>query len=318
MALYSLNQTRHVYVVKSLKTTGEPAAAGDIKVVKTSDNQIYFKYYGMGGPLRSDLIDINSINYAHLTAKEDLRRYLKKATIKLSSSVNSGNPISGQDYIVRITIRNYITLGDDSTMIKNGMVHAYAGMTATQFYTKLKESLENNFSRDAYQPFKFTASATGVDIEELEQDWTLGIKQLRPVNFEVTCSPVVYQGEEVSWIDTTNNVVPLVDTTNYVKNGKDIADLEYFCMGERGDQYRNLGWPYVIPTKYMVDSSTEYDVIDMHYAFTGSGVDSYKSEKDITFVCSDSTVMTSLKAAIVTAGITVTTKPAATEDSDTE
>lgn len=55
-------------------------------------------------------------------------------------------------------------------------------------------------------------------------------------------------------------------------------------MGERGDQYRNMGWPNVIETKYLVDPTKQYDVLELHFAFTDSGVNSYRSEKDITIV----------------------------------
>jgi hypothetical protein len=55
-------------------------------------------------------------------------------------------------------------------------------------------------------------------------------------------------------------------------------------MGERGDQYRNIGWPNVIPTKYLVDPTKQYDTLEIHFAFTDTGVNSYRSEKDITIV----------------------------------
>ena len=55
-------------------------------------------------------------------------------------------------------------------------------------------------------------------------------------------------------------------------------------MGERGDQYRNMGWPNVIPTKYLVDPSKEYDVLNIHYFYQGDGISVQKSEKDIQIV----------------------------------
>jgi hypothetical protein len=55
-------------------------------------------------------------------------------------------------------------------------------------------------------------------------------------------------------------------------------------MGERGDQYRGKGWPNVIPTKYLVDPTQQYHVLELHFAFTDSGVNSYRTEKEITVV----------------------------------
>lgn len=55
-------------------------------------------------------------------------------------------------------------------------------------------------------------------------------------------------------------------------------------MGERGDIYRNMGFPNVIPTTYLVDPTLEYNVVDIHYAYTGGNEEVQKSEKDITVV----------------------------------
>jgi hypothetical protein len=55
-------------------------------------------------------------------------------------------------------------------------------------------------------------------------------------------------------------------------------------MGERGDQYRGIGYPNDITTKLLVDPTQEYHVLELHFAFTDTGVNSYRSEKDITVV----------------------------------
>ena len=69
-----------------------------------------------------------------------------------------------------------------------------------------------------------------------------------------------------------------------VGNGYKMADLEYFCMGERGDQYRNVLWPKSIPTKYFVDPTKEYYCLDIHYAYQGTCEDIQKSEKTLTII----------------------------------
>ena len=76
-------------------------------------------------------------------------------------------------------------------------------------------------------------------------------------------------------------------------------------MAERGDMFRNMGWPNNIDVKYMVDPTKEYDMLDIHYFFSGSGVQVHKSEKDITIVTDNSTVMTALKSAVTALGITI-------------
>jgi hypothetical protein len=79
-------------------------------------------------------------------------------------------------------------------------------------------------------------------------------------------------------------------------------------MGERGDQYRNMGWPNVIATTYLVDPSKEYNVLELHYAFTDTGVNSYRSEKDITIVAEDKAQLNALIGAINSeAGLSIDT-----------
>ena len=70
--------------------------------------------------------------------------------------------------------------------------------------------------------------------------------------------------------------------TTYVINGKQVADLEFFLAGEKGDIYRGVGYPNVINTEYLVDSAKAYNFIDIHYAYVGSGEGVQKSEKTIS------------------------------------
>ena len=87
-----------------------------------------------------------------------------------------------------------------------------------------------------------------------------------------------------------------------------LGEDEYFCMGERGDQYRMMGWPNVITTKYLVDPAKEYNMLELHFAFTDTGVNSYRSEKDITIVAEDDAVLNSLIGAINSAaGLSIPT-----------
>lgn len=313
MAVYSSNQNRQLYVVKAVKTT-TPSVVGDLQVgtvTRGDKKQLFFKYLGQGGLMRTDLIDADKVCYARLTKKAELQRKLKKATISLDSNVNSGNPIVGQDYIVRILIHNYLAPGDTNIAIKYGAVHAVAGMTPKVFYQKLAKSLEMNFSREVQPLLKFEATDTGVVVTEIVQPYVVGFMAQEPVNFEVIATTVKYQGDDVIWATRNEDTdkIDLEDTTTVVGNGPKIADLEYFCMGERGDQYRDwVAMPQRLPVKYMVDPTKEYDVLDMHYFFSDTGVNVQKSEKDITFVSETTSVLTSIKTELGKLGITVQEK----------
>lgn len=305
MAIYSVNQNRQFYVITEV-VTATPAREGQLQIGKTKDGkQIFFKHFGKGGLTRTDLIDVDKACYAKLTPRVDMQRKLKKATVTLSADVNGGLPIAGQDYVLRIQVNNYLAPGDAAVLIKSAAVHATKAMAAEggaeAFYKKMAESLTMNFSRDPQPLLEFEGTADGVTITEVgNQPWRLGILSQEAVNFEAIPTVVRYDGEDVIWGETEYG-----ETDEVVGNGKQIADLEYFCSAERGDMFRNMGYPLNIDVKMMVNPELEYDVLDLHYFFSDAGVQVHKSEKDITFVSNTAKALTDLKTALTTAGITV-------------
>ena len=325
MATFSVNQVRQLYVATAFKTPHVLAsdAAGSIAVKNdTAKSHLYFEYKGADNLMRSDLIDTKNILYAKATDATAMAHDLKSVTIALDSNVNSGAPVAGQDYILRIAFKQYVGMSDEDQYFKYGMVHAYAGMDASEFYKVLAVSLAKNFSREVVPLIKIeikTASATtevtpttkvadltgtytGVVITEVEQPWRLGVMAQTPVYFTVQSVPVTVNGDERYWATLTES------TSGSIGNGKTIADLEYFCMGERGDMYRQVGWPNNIPTTYLVDPAKAYCVFDIHYAYVGSNESVQKSEKTITIVCADKAELNKVIAAFNTAtGLSIAT-----------
>jgi len=298
MANYSVNQCHHLYVAKDYNAAvNAGSAAGTIGGVQTVDDirgkEVYFNYKGVESVLTSDFIQIHNIGYAKAIKAADMVTVMKKVKIALKSDVNGGNVVSGQDYVLSINFKNFFSSGDASQYFKDAAVHGTTSMTATQFYAKMVDSLNKAFSREngannTSNPYlKFTSDANGLYIEEKPQEWALGTKKARRIMFDVFCSTIYTGGEDLVWGEVTDVTPAKADAvvgTNAVGNGQQIADLEWFCMGERGDQYRNVGWPNVIPTKYLVDPTKQYNVLELHYAFTDTGVNSYRTEKEITIV----------------------------------
>ena len=311
MATFSTNQTRQLYVANT-----------DTKTQIVTDNaktHMYLIQEGAGGPVRSDLIDLKNILWVKATKADKMARKLKTVTVTLDPAAHDENltPNVGQDYILRINFRQYASLGDQDTYVKHGAVRIFKGMTASDFYREMAISLAKNFSRELTKLVEIklndgtvvkpsdtketlTGTYTSLIIEEVEQEWTLGIKPQEAVYFDVIPATIAYSGEELTWGVTANGA-----TATPVGNGKLIADLEYFCMGERGDMYRGIGWPNTIPTKYLVDENKTYDVIDIHYAYVGSNESVQKSEKTLTIV-GEAANLTNIKSAIETAlGVTL-------------
>jgi hypothetical protein len=164
------------------------------------------------------------------------------------------------------------------------------------------------------------ASATGLAIREVEPDWILGLKQQKVLGIEVT--PIAFtadrandDGSTIYWgyssdtnIQTYDHKLEVQGSGVYMTNGKLTADYEHFFHGERGDQYRMVGWPDYIPTEYMVDPTKQYDYLQIHFYYRGDNEAVQKSEKDITLLCEKSgspasSQANAIKAALIEIGV---------------
>jgi hypothetical protein len=310
--MFTINQVRHLYVAKALKTGNNLLATDEAgSILPKADNNksmLWFQYMSPAGVVSSDKIDINNILYAKATASAKLAHPLAVKKLTLNSEV-SDTPVAGQEYIVKLLFRNYIGLGDEDTTVKYGMATATANMSVSDLYKKLALSLVRNIAKETTPLVKVyldstevTAATKEADLdgeytsilfEEVEQQWHLGKMPQAFIPFEVQVAPIVVEGIEYLWSDVKSE-----KATKVVENGKNIADLEYFCMGFRGDEYRGIGYPNNIETTYLVDPSKKYDTLDIHYAYVGSGESVQKSEKDITLVCEDDGSHTAMKALI--------------------
>lgn len=302
MAAFSVHQVRQLYVANAYK--GNLAAlnnAGDITVVKTNEGDaMYFQYMGaLLDKMRSDLIKVDNITNLTATKAEDIATKLKGYTLTLDPAVNGGQPVAGQDYILRLAFREFIGMSEADQYFKYGMVHVFSGLSASDFYKEMALSLAKNISKDtttlvdiylydgststkveaSTKKSSLTGTYTAIRFVEAVQPWNLGTMPQAVIPFEVQPVNVTVDGDQRIW-----GKVESYDPQVSLPEGQLIADLEYFCMGERGDQYRNMGWPNVIPTKYLVDPSKKYDVLNIHYFYTGDGISVQKSEKDIQIV----------------------------------
>ena len=302
MAAFSVHQVRQLYVANAYKENlAALNNAGDITVVKTNEGDaMYFQYMGaLLDKMRSDLIKVDNITNLTATKAEDIATKLKGYTLTLDPAVNGGQPVAGQDYILRLAFREFIGMSEADQYFKYGMVHVFSGLSASDFYKEMALSLAKNISKDTTtlvdiylydgststkvetntKKSSLIGTYTAIRFVEAVQPWNLGTMPQAVIPFEVQPVNVTVDGDQRIW-----GKVESYDPQVSLPEGQLIADLEYFCMGERGDQYRNMGWPNVIPTKYLVDPSKKYDVLNIHYFYKGDGISVQKSEKDIQIV----------------------------------
>lgn len=326
----SINQVRQLYVAKALKTNTEaPTTAGDIvPKADPAKTTLYFQYMSPAGLVSSDKIDLKHVLYAKATSSDALAHKLVRYSVTLDANV-SATPVAGQNYILRLAFRQYIGLSEEDQYSKYGEVIARSGMTASEFYKKMAISLAKNLenkteSTPLVNIYLISAAAstnvpvtsatkesdlTATDynqiiIEETEQPWVLGMMPQAFIPFTPQFLTILVDGEERLW-----GVATKVTPTKTVPDGHLMADLEYFCMGARGDIYRGMGYPNIIKTTYLVDPDAIYDTLDIHYFYTGSNESVQKSEKTITLIAVNDgshTVMNALIGAINTAsGLTI-------------
>lgn len=328
----SIDQVRQLYVAKALKdSTAALATAGDIvPKVDTAKTTLYFQSMSPAGIVASDKIDLKHILYAKATPSKALVHKLVRYSVTLDADV-SATPVAGQNYILRLSFRQYIGLSEEDQYFKYGEVIARSGMTASDFYKKmaisLAKNLENKTESTPLMNIYLNSAADKTDvpvtattkesdlnkndynkiiIEEAEQPWVLGMMPQAFIPFTPQFLTITVDGEDRLW-----GVATVVTPKKTIPDGHLIADLEYFCMGARGDIYRGMDYPNIIKTTYLVDPNEVYDVLDIHYFYTGSNESVQNSEKTITLVAVDDgnhTAMNDLIKAINTkSGLTIAT-----------
>lgn len=323
MFIGSDNQFRNLYVMNTYKASESAlTAVGDTTLkVDTAKNSMYLVYKDTEDNLTSDIIDLKNLLYVKSTKAADMARKLNSQSVTLNE-----DPISGQDYVLNVEVRNFVALGDDSTHIKFGAVHAVKGMTKSDFYKAMALNLAKNFSREVspilnvslnkynstgttntkvavlvngkmqnLAALTSTETYTSIIIDEVEQPWRRGVAQVEPVNFNTTCGTVLVDGNDVIWGTVEK------EEGDSINNGKQIADMEWFYHGTRGDIYREATYPDNFDFKPLVDDTKAYSTLDIHFAYVGPGVEVAKSERTITVVCADAAELNKLITAIKTA-----------------
>lgn len=273
MAVFSVNQATHLYKV-----------ANGAKAAKTNEGDIYFTGLGANGDLRTDLIPKDSI--ISLTVTNTDKMNIKKTPIKLelanAAKDEDGKVVPGE-YVVRFVINNYYGPSMYDGAIKHAAVFVGANTTPSAFMTALKKSIDKNLSREIEKPFSVTTDGATITITPIETEWKLGTKGIIVPDVEVLGVWKDFgNGFEEEWLKKSESQPAAVAIEG--SGTKKLCDLEYFCLGERGDIYRNVGWPNVVETKGVLDAALDYDVVTVHYAYTGANEAIQKSEKTMVLV----------------------------------
>ena len=220
---------------------------------------------------RTDIIE--NVLWGKLTIANALATPCKEVTVE----VTTDKVIGGENYIVRVSYPEVFGAGKESWTTKTAVAQLKNGAELSEIIDTIKEQF------DIALPEYITVTASGTNLTFTANPDMAGYKRgFRPVvmpDFEVSVNTVVEDSEDVQWASIT------VGKSAKTVSGKfKLADMEYFALGERGDEYRQMGWPAVTyDADYKIDPKVaqEYDVLVVHYAYAGSNDQSHLSEKDL-------------------------------------
>lgn len=306
MATFSVNKVKHLYVVPS-------ANASDFKAYTDQEKTLYF---GMkdakGNAVRSD--QITNILRASATAAESMQRKLK--TYKITAT--DADMVKGQVGVVRLSYKHFVGISDEDSYFEYGSaLMKKTGDDVEVFLKELAKNLYDNTRKQGMVDVKAIVNSnekdikslgdadvvTAIIVREIEQAWVRGVRASEPVDFTVVTPFITDGGVDAAWATVTDETA---NQTTVLGNGKKVADMEYFHLGDRADIYRMMGWPNHWPSEdlLLVDPTKQYDLIDIHYAYIGASEDTNKGEKDITLAIPAGTVDApdhSIASAVLTA-----------------
>ena len=298
MANFNTYQTRNLYVVKAVDSSLD--TAGDIYMGTAATGEIFFKYVnGDGLATRTDLIRPDSIVSLKKTAAADMDYKLKKHTIAVDTNAVTLANLVGKTLNCVITFHGVGSYDANDTFAVTASVVGNATNTAnaTAFHKALAEAIANVLPVRQYPLLKVfsngtevkkgdtaTGAAAGVVLVEAAQKYRRGLMDNKPYEFSVAF--VYHDGNtgDIAWgtdtiadSDVTNNTV--------IPSVYEIADLEWFTLGERGDDKRGFFYPMNYEPTYLVDLSKKYDIVSVEFYWQGSAENVQKSPRMIQFAC---------------------------------
>ena len=300
MANFNTYQTRNLYVVKDLLTSGAPDAAGELLMGTTATGEIFFKYYnGDGQATRTDLIRPASIISLKKTKAGAMDVKLKMHTIAVNTSAVTLSELKGKNLSCVITIHQVgsYDMSDTITVTANVVGDNTNTANATAFHKDLAEAIANALPETKYPLLKVfsngtevkkgdtaTGAAGGVVLVESPQGYRRGLLSKEAYPFSVAfilhdknIGDIVWGTDTIAASNVANNTV--------ISGTYELADLESFTMGERGDDKRGFMYPYNYEPTPLIDLTKEYDVVSVEFAWQGNAENIQKSPRMIQFAC---------------------------------
>ena len=291
MTNFSTNQVMQFYVVDS---------AADIKILPYKDEKAFKISFTKLG-VTSDKIE--NVEWAKLTKAAKLQPKAKKATITFAGEV-----VVGQDYAVKVSYPEVGGAGVESWTTKTAVAHAGKGATKATVIEELVAQLTKILGVDDVLTVAAVEGGFTIAPKVENVKYERGIRPIAIPDFNVTVNQVVEEGELTDWVTLDDaQQIPVEAIETGLASGYKLADMEYFAMGERGDEYRMAAYPNHIVTDYKIKEGQNYDVYNIHYSYKGYNTQSHKSEKDLIIAVTAGTTLSALATELTKLGVTIVT-----------
>ena len=287
---FSANAVRQLYVVPNgatVKTVTAPATGldgtepdGSIAICSDSKGTRWFEYKSPNfGIVRTDLVKDAQVTNAKGVLGANTRVSYPGKRIILDPTVNGGDPIQGETYMFRMRFYGLGVGGNDVQLVRHSGAFVSRLGTAAEtptLFSTLASFLNKSLAKEPENWVTVAADATGITILPLLRGFSLGKKIGKPLRFELNFPTVKFNTIDTIW----GNASDVAGIT--LNNGRDIAQMEYFYLGERGDQERLYSFPENFDTKYLADKDLEYNVLELEHFYKGAAEDIQRSTKQLS------------------------------------
>ena len=301
--MFTSDQTRHFYVVTNALNNGtiaEDAPAGTLNIKSGGAEHapyeplLYMEYKtpnGNGGDLtlRTDLVPLANIEY--VSAKPAFQRPYKRLVITFDNAVNGGAPVEGLKYSLAITFTSS-QIGRDRGFTK--YLSGYVAKSTDTAATVMADMLAKLNVLITTQKLPLAASLTGstLTVQETARPFRLGKTNTLPITFSIS-SPAIDGAWNTAWATVADTTAT---NTNYQINGPEIANMEWFYLGERMPHGRlGANDDRFFRASYLADASLEYGTVDISYFYKGNNEDNQHSRKVISLAVAPASTMTAVQ-----------------------
>lgn len=304
MQNFNTNQTRHFYVAAAVDSNVDTNL--DIALKQTATGELYFAYKNADGLLtRSDTFDPKKIISLKKTNAADMNVPIIGHKITADTdAISIGSGLVGKVLNCTVNVHQAFDF-DDSNMIS--YVATIIGdstntASSTAFHKALAVALAKALPEKLVKVYcgatevtKTTAvsgianSPTAVYLIPKVQKYVRGKLSAETatlsVSFRMHGDDIVWGKDEAKTVAAINTADSLSLTPANIASVYNIADLEYFALGERGEIYRNTIYPYNYDVTYAIDLAKTYDMVSIEYYWNGDAENVQKSPRMIQIAC---------------------------------